>query len=272
MKRILALLPILAIAACGNKKIEYKDKMYAEIVTNHGTMKVELWHDKAPKTVENFIGLAMGTKEWTNPKSGAKSTDNFYDGLIFHRVIKDFMIQGGCPVGNGTGGPGFQFEDECYDTAGAKEIADAIATVEEADLVLRQLIVPYLRSTPDPNKELLAVIQERERTQSYDPIMKKPVSFFKKATGNNTPVMTRGALKAKVEYGTICMANSGPNTNGSQFFIVTKKDGCPWLDGKHTVFGKIVEGMDVAEKIQSQKTAAGDKPAEDVTIKKIRVI
>ena len=138
--------------------------------TSLGTIALEFFDDDAPKTVENFRKLA---------------SDGFYDGIIFHRVIPDFMIQGGCPDGVGTGGPGYTFEDEI-----------------------------------NPHK------------------------------------IVRGAL---------AMANAGPNTNGSQFFIVTI-EAAPWLDGKHTVFGEVTEGMDVVDKIEGTQTDARDKPASDITI------
>jgi peptidyl-prolyl cis-trans isomerase B (cyclophilin B) len=141
--------------------------------TNAGQLTIELFDEDAPKTVENFKKLAG---------------DGFYDGLIFHRVITDFMIQGGCPQGTGTGGPGYQFEDEF----------------------------------------------------------------------NNNKVI-RGAL---------AMANSGPNTNGSQFFIVTT-EAAPWLDGKHTVFGQVTEGMDAVDAIEGTPTGPGDRPVEDQTIVRI---
>jgi peptidyl-prolyl cis-trans isomerase B (cyclophilin B) len=142
----------------------------ATMTTSEGEITIELFDEDAPKTVENFRKLAA---------------DGFYDGLTFHRVIPDFMIQGGCPVGNGTGGPGYTFEDEF----------------------------------------------------------------------NDHPVV-RGAL---------AMANAGPNTNGSQFFIVTA-EACPWLDGKHTVFGQITEGADVVDRIQGVATDARDAPLEPVGI------
>jgi peptidyl-prolyl cis-trans isomerase B (cyclophilin B) len=141
--------------------------------TNAGQITIELFDDDAPKTVENFKKLAG---------------DGFYDNLIFHRVIKDFMIQGGCPQGTGTGGPGYQFEDEFNDN--------------------------------------------------------------------------------KVVRGALAMANAGPNTNGSQFFIVTT-DAAPWLDGKHTVFGQVTEGMDAVDAIEGTQTGAGDRPVEDQTIVRI---
>ena len=147
----------------------------ATIHTNHGAIELELFDDEAPKTVENFRKLA---------------SDGFYDGIVFHRVIKDFMIQGGCPQGTGTGGPGYQFEDEF-----------------------------------------------------------------------NQHKVVRGAL---------AMANAGPNTNGSQFFIVTT-DAAPWLDGKHTVFGRVVEGMDVVDRIESTPTDTGDRPRDDVRIESLTV-
>jgi cyclophilin family peptidyl-prolyl cis-trans isomerase len=145
----------------------------ATLDTNHGQIEVELYDGDAPKTVENFRKLAA---------------DGFYDGLIFHRVIPDFMIQGGCPQGTGTGGPGYEFEDE----------------------------------------------------------------------QNGRPVV-RGAL---------AMANRGPNTNGSQFFIVTTQ-AAPWLDGKHTVFGHVAEGMDVVDSISAVQTDGSDRPREPVTLDRV---
>src|SRR5947208_13769004 len=147
----------------------------ATMVTNHGEIKLELFDDAAPKTVENFRKLAA---------------DGFYDGLIFHRVIRDFMIQGGCPQGTGTGGPGYTFEDE---------------------------------------------INEH-----------------------------------KDERGALAMANAGPNTNGSQFFIVTT-DAAPWLDGKHTVFGRVTAGMDAVDSIEAAETDSADKPRSDAVIERVEL-
>jgi cyclophilin family peptidyl-prolyl cis-trans isomerase len=147
----------------------------ATMTTSEGTLELELFDADAPKTVENFTQLAR---------------DGFYDGLVFHRVIPDFMIQGGCPRGDGTGGPGYSFEDEF----------------------------------------------------------------------NDHPV-ARGYL---------AMANSGPDTNGSQFFIVTT-DAAPWLDGKHTVFGKVTSGQDVAEKIATVERDGRDKPLTPVTIDRVEL-
>jgi peptidyl-prolyl cis-trans isomerase B (cyclophilin B) len=147
----------------------------ATMQTNHGAIELELFDEDAPKTVENFKKL---------------SRDGFYDGLIFHRVIPDFMIQGGCPQGTGTGGPGYTFEDEF-----------------------------------------------------------------------NHHKVVRGAL---------AMANAGPNTNGSQFFIVTK-DEAPWLDGKHTVFGQVTSGMEAVDSIEATPTGAGDKPASDAVIERVEI-
>jgi cyclophilin family peptidyl-prolyl cis-trans isomerase len=143
--------------------------------TNKGTIEIELFDDDAPKTVENFTKLAR---------------DGFYDGVIFHRVIPDFMIQGGDPTGTGSGGPGYQFEDEFNDN--------------------------------------------------------------------------------KIVRGALAMANAGPNTNGSQFFVVTA-DACPWLDGKHTVFGRVTSGMNVVESIEQVDTGPGDRPKDDVRIESVAV-
>jgi peptidyl-prolyl cis-trans isomerase B (cyclophilin B) len=147
----------------------------ATMHTNHGPIELELFDEDAPKTVDNFVKL---------------SKDGFYDGLIFHRVIPDFMIQGGCPEGTGTGGPGYQFEDEFNDN--------------------------------------------------------------------------------KVVRGALAMANAGPNTNGSQFFIVTT-EAAPWLDGKHTVFGRVTEGMEAVDAIERSETGAQDRPLEDAVIERVEV-
>ena len=147
----------------------------ATLHTTHGPIEVEFFDDDAPKTVENFRKL---------------SGDGFYDGLSFHRVIKDFMIQGGCPEGTGTGGPGYTFEDEFNDH--------------------------------------------------------------------------------KVVRGALAMANAGPNTNGSQFFIVTIAE-AGWLDGKHTVFGEVVSGMDAVDAIEGVPTGAGDMPSEPVIIERVEL-
>ena len=147
----------------------------ATLHTNAGPITVELYDGEAPKTVENFRKLAA---------------DGFYDGLVFHRVIRDFMVQGGCPEGTGTGGPGYTFEDEI-----------------------------------------------------------------------NEHKVVRGAL---------AMANAGPNTNCSQFFIVTM-EAAPWLDGKHTVFGRVAEGMDAVDAIESAPTGAGDRPLEPQLIERVEL-
>jgi cyclophilin family peptidyl-prolyl cis-trans isomerase len=147
----------------------------ATMQTNQGSIEIELFDDDAPKTVENFKKLA---------------NDGFYNGVIFHRVIPDFMIQGGDPTGTGTGGPGYQFEDEFNDH--------------------------------------------------------------------------------KVERGALAMANAGPNTNGSQFFIVTA-EATPWLDGKHTVFGEVTSGMDVVDTLEQTETDSRDKPLEEMRIESISI-
>src|SRR2546423_3330494 len=147
----------------------------ATLQTAHGAIEIELFPDDAPKTVDNFESLAR---------------KGFYDGVVFHRVIPDFMIQGGDPTGTGSGGPGYTFEDE-------------------------------------PNRH-------------------------------------------RVVRGALAMANAGPNTNGSQFFVVTA-DACPWLDGQHTVFGRVTAGMDVADAISAVPRDASDKPREPVTIERVEL-
>ncbi len=230
--------------------------------TELGNITLELWPNIAPVTVENFTGLAMGTREWTDPKTGEKKTEPFYDGLTFHRVIDDFMIQGGCPKGDGTSGPGYSFKDECFEQG--EELTGALSDETMALQVFQQILTPYFKSAERPDPELLALVEACQEKQSGRPLMIHDVAWYKEKTGLKDPVYSQGKLKAPVAYGTICMANAGPNTNGSQFFIVTKKAGCEWLDGKHTVFGKVTKGMDVVHAIE--------KKGNGMKIKSVRVV
>ena len=167
-------------------------KLYARFVTSLGNIVVRLDEDRAPKTVKNFVGLATGTQEWVHPRTGQPQQGiPFYNGTIFHRVIPNFMIQGGDPLGQGTGGPGYRFEDEFH---------------------------PELRHS---------------------------------------------------SAGILSMANSGPNSNGGQFFITEVPT--PHLDSRHSVFGEAVAGVDVVRKIARVKTGARDKPVEDVVLQRVEL-
>jgi peptidyl-prolyl cis-trans isomerase A (cyclophilin A) len=185
---------VLAAAAAfaGQTAKKPAGKVFAHFKTSQGAFTAELFEKDAPKTVANFVGLAEGTKEWTDPKTHEKVKKPFYNGLIFHRVIAGFMIQGGDPLGTGTGDPGYKFADE----------------------------------------------------------------------------LSSGRKLDKA--GILAMANAGPNTNGSQFFITLAPT--PWLNGKHTVFGEVVEGMDVVNKIGEVKTTKpGDRPVVPVVIKSVKI-
>jgi peptidyl-prolyl cis-trans isomerase A (cyclophilin A) len=163
--------------------------LYATLETSEGGIVFRLFEDKAPKTVGNFVELSEGRKESLDPHTGERSKRRFYDGLTFHRVIPKFMIQGGCPRGDGTGGPGYQFEDEFH---------------------------PELKHT---------------------------------------------------QAGTLSMANAGPNTNGSQFFITVAAT--PWLDNKHSVFGRVVEGQDIVTRISELDRDAHDRPRTAVRLERV---
>ena len=163
----------------------------ATMQTSEGTIVLRLFPDQAPKTVSNFVELAEGTREWTNPQTSQTTRGKLYDGTIFHRVIPDFMIQGGDPLGTGTGGPGYKFGDEFHPELSFSR--------------------PYL----------------------------------------------------------LAMANAGPGTNGSQFFITTVPT--PWLNRKHTIFGEVIEGADVVDRISHVKTQAGDRPVTDVVLESVTI-
>ena len=188
----IALAAVAGTASAGQAARKPAGKVLAHFTTTEGAFTVELFEKDAPKTVANFVGLADGTKEWTDPKSGAKMKKPFYDGLIFHRVIPNFMIQGGDPLGTGTGDPGYKFADEF------------------------------------------------------------------------------GSGRKLDKAGILAMANAGPNTNGSQFFITLAPT--EWLNGKHTVFGEVVQGMNVINKIGATKTTKpGDKPVTPIVIQSVKI-
>lgn len=165
---------------------------YAVFETSEGQIVCRLFEKDAPKTVSNFVELAEGKREWTHPVTRKKSRDRLYDGTIFHRVIPDFMIQGGDPAGTGMGGPGYEFEDE-----------------------------------------------------------------------------TKGSAHKFDRPGKLAMANAGPNTNGSQFFITVAPT--TWLTGKHTIFGEVIEGQDVVDKITKVARNRQDRPAKDVVLKSVTI-
>ncbi len=273
-KIILFLLMIHLISSIGYSKVELpKEKgLYAVMDTSMGKMIIELFENDAPNTVNNFVGLAEGTKEWLDMKTGKKVKKPFYNGLIFHRVIKDFMIQGGDPHGSGMGGPGYTFADECFENGA--EIKGEIKDEADAYVVWSKIIVPYIRknSGTSPSKYIDKIFKQVTNDRNGKALIGKSVSKIKKETGTDIKIFKRGKLKHHIKYGNICMANAGPDTNGSQFFIVTKKDGTPWLDGRHTVFGRVIEGMEVAHKIENVETdKRSNKPIKDVVIKSIEI-
>ena len=182
-------LALAGLASAGEKEKTVAEPLYATMKTSLGVIVVRLFEDKAPKTVENFVGLANGTKEWTDPRNGEKVKRPLYNGTIFHRVIPNFMIQGGDPLGRGTGGPGYRFADE------------------------------------------------------FNPDLR-----------HNKP-------------GILSMANAGPNTNGSQFFITTVPT--PHLDNRHSVFGEVVQGMEVVVAIGNTQRGPGDRPVKDVVLQEV---
>lgn len=253
MKKTLAVVVTLLLTG----GILLSENVNLTMKTNLGDIELELYRDLTPQTVNNFIGLAQGTKEWKDPATGQMVNTPFYNGLVFHRVIGDFMIQGGCPLGTGTGGPGYRFEDEFPGTEA--QLSGELKSEEDAMFVYEQVIIPYLQNTPQPAIEISNLQQQCYVAQSIKPIMEHPVEYYLEKTGYQGNLMKKD-LALTVDYGTICMANSGPNTNGSQFFIVTKKEGCNWLNGKHTVFGKVTAGMNVVHKIENLATDKKDKP------------
>ena len=256
------------IAWSGEKK-QNKNPVYV-IQTTLGNIDVELFQDEAPKTVTNFIGLAEGSKEFVDSKSGKKVKRPFYDGLIFHRVIKNFMIQGGDPLGNGRGGPGYVFDDEIDAKALGLDKIKAFDPKKGPHPFL------MIRSKEDFQRYLLAPLFRAMHINSQEELDKRKKEFdarlesltLMEAYENMGYVYSKNGSKHAPVRGSLAMANSGPNTNGSQFFInLVDTD---WLAGRHTVFGKVVNGMDVVDKIGEVKVDSQYKPVQDVKIISIR--
>lgn len=247
----------------------------AIMTTSHGNVTIELFEKDAPETVKNFIGLAEGTKEFTDPQSGEKVKKPFYDGLIFHRVIKDFMIQGGCPLGNGMGDPGYKFKDEIN--------ADSLGLQNLKVIDEKNGLHEYLRVYPQQRMQQMIAqpifaklgINSQETFQAKQEEFQKEIKkvietlTIKKLYEDMGYKYDESLTSSPMKTGFLAMANSGPNTNGSQFYINLKDN--RYLDGKHTVFGKVVEGMEVVEKIGQVKTGSQDKPEEDIKIISIRL-
>lgn len=266
---ILALLTVSVALAQAAPKTEDPNPVYV-IKTSMGSVHVEFLASEAPKTVANFIGLAEGTRAIKDPKTGEEVKRPFYDGLIFHRVIKDFMIQGGCPLGTGRGGPGYSFEDEINAVAlgldRIKVLDDkgrphpSLLVRSERDFQ-RVIMGPLFREMKITSQEQLNARKAEVQRRLADLTVME--AFENQGYRYNTKLQSR-----PLKRGVLAMANSGPNTNGSQFFI--NMVDTPWLNGKHTVFGRVVKGMDVVDKIGLTPVGEGAKPVEDVKIVSIR--
>ncbi|MBI1725493.1 MAG: peptidylprolyl isomerase [Candidatus Tectomicrobia bacterium] len=274
MKFLLTLAFVLLAAGTGfAQDLKVEDPAHPVVIlkTGQGDIYIELFSKEAPKTVANFVELAEGRKEFTDPKTGKKAKRPFYDGLTFHRVIKDFMIQGGDPNGNGSGGPGYQFEDEI--NADALGLGKLTAVEKDGSLHPHLLV----RGQEDFNQMILIpllrkmkVANQEEFEKRKEDIQKQLNSLTLKGAYENMGYSYSPSLKSRAPAkGVIAMANAGPNTNGYQFFISLADT--PWLTGKHTVFGKVVKGMEVVEKIGQAAVGAGAKPAQEVKILSIRL-
>ena len=236
------------------------------IQTTLGDIDVELFQNETSKTVANFIGLAEGTKEFEDSQTGKKVKRPYYTGLIFHRVIQNFMIQGGCPLGDGRGGPGYTFADEIDATAlgldkikafGPQKGPHRFLMIRSQEEFQRSILMPLFRAMNINSQEELD-----RRKKEFEARLDKLT--LKEAYENMGYVFSEDGSEHPPVRGSLAMANAGPNTNGSQFFInLVDTD---WLTGKHTVFGKVVKGMDVVDKIGAVKVDSGQKPVKDVKI------
>ncbi|MBA3938918.1 MAG: peptidylprolyl isomerase [Planctomycetes bacterium] len=251
------------------------NRPHALITTSLGDIIVELYADEAPRTVENFLALAAGTKPFTDPATGQRATRPFYDGLVFHRVIKGFMIQGGDPLGTGSGGPGFTFADEISAKALGLDAEKALIGPQalnqkcayQGQDFMRVMVQPLLTAKgvteATPQAE-----QEAAFTAALAGLKDVTLKDFYTALGYHYDDALPGSHVPM--KGSLAMANSGPDTNGSQFFI--NLGDTPHLAGKHTVFGQVIAGLDVVEAIGTTPVDQNDRPSTPVVIKLIRVI
>ncbi len=242
------------------------------IKTSMGDVHAELFPQAAPETVANFIALAEGKKEFTDVDTGKKVKRPFYDGLIFHRVIKNFMLQGGCPQGTGRGGPGYSFKDEINATGlGLDKLKAFNEKTGPHKLLMIRNQMDFQRNLLLPILRKLGIKKKEDFEKHKDEIKKELTALTVKKVYENLGYKFDDKLPAHhPKKGVLAMANSGPNTNGSQFFI--NLIDTPWLTGKHTVFGKVIKGIDIVEKIVEVEVGAGAVPKEKVTIASIRVV
>jgi peptidyl-prolyl cis-trans isomerase A (cyclophilin A) len=236
-----------------------------------GNIEVELFQNDAPETVANFIGLAEGTKEFVDAKTRKKVKRPFYDDVIFHRVIKNFMLQAGCPLGNGTGGPGYTFADEIDASALGLDKIKAIDPKKGPHPFLAiKNQEDYQRNIVMPLFQQMNISSQKELDEKKEEVKSRLNSITLKDVYENMgySYSDKGSPHPPVR-GSLAMANAGPNTNGSQFFInLVDTD---WLTGKHTVFGQVVKGMEVVDKIGSVAVDSRSKPLEKVKIISIRL-
>lgn len=241
--------------------------------TSMGEIHLELFATEAPETVKNFIGLAHGTKEFTDAKTREKTKRPFFDGLIFHRVIKGFMIQGGCPLGTGTGSPGYRFKDEINaDALGLDKLKAFTPGKGPHPWLLIRTQEQFQQIVIGAAAHKLGIKSNEEYKKRFKEVEAELAKMTLKSLYSTMGYKYDTTLKSsKPTKGMLAMANSGPNTNGSQFFINL---GDPiHLTGKHTVFGKVVKGMDVVEKIGEVKVEPrSSKPLEDISIVSVRLL
>lgn len=243
-----------------------------EIQTSMGNIILELFPEEAPETVANFIGLAEGTKPFVDPETGEMVTRPYYDGQIFHRVIDDFMIQGGSPTGLGNGTPGYSFRDEinarslgldrmpAFDEEGVPHPFLRIGSQAQFQSVILQPLLAQMGIASQQELEAnLPAVEERISNLTVMDVYENQGYEYNERLVSRLPVR-----------GVIAMANAGPDSNGSQFFInLIDTD---WLAGKHTVFGRVREGMDVVDAIGRTQTDEMDRPVEPVRILQVREI
>lgn len=253
------------------RKVNPKNPI-ALIKTTSGDIEVELFKDAAPKTVENFIGLAEGTKEFTDLKTNKKVKRPFFDGIIFHRVIKGFMAQTGCPLGTGTGGPGYKFDDEINAESLGLNTVKALGPKgrPHSSLNIRSQ-QQYQQMILGPLFHKMGIKSQKDLDARKSELEPKLRALSVLDIYENLGYKYNKTLKSVAPLkGYLAMANAGPNTNGSQFFI--NLIDTPFLAGKHTVFGRVIKGMDVVEKIGNTAVAPkSNKPLKDIKVISIRV-